>query len=90
MRRIRITVSGMVQGVFFRDNTKRHARKLGLVGYVKNVREDKVEVVAQGSDEALQELVKYCHSGPAFARVENVKVDDLELGYEFDSFEVKY
>jgi len=90
MKRIRIIVTGNVTGVFFRDNTKKQAVKLGLVGYVKNLEGGGVEVVAQGDEEALQELVKYCHSGPQFARVESVKVEELESADEFNSFEVEY
>ena len=89
-KRYRITVSGRVQGVFFRHNTKKTAQKLGLKGYVINLDNGNVEIVAQGSEENLKRLLEFCRKGPMFARVDDVKVKEEKTGNEFEGFEVRY
>jgi acylphosphatase len=69
----RILVSGRVQGVAFRATTQERARTLGLVGWVRNLTDGGVEVVAQGEESALDELVAWCHRGPRAARVDEVR-----------------
>lgn len=81
-------VSGVVQGVGFRWYVARHARGLGLRGYARNVPDGSVEVVVEGSEEAVVELERLLHSGPAQARVERVE-KSLEpnlvpVGQKFD------
>ena len=88
MKRAHIVVHGMVQGVFFRANTKEAASKLGLRGYAKNLSNGDVEVVAEGPKEKLDELVAFCKKGPERARVEKVDVHILEASDEFEGFEV--
>ena len=90
MKRVHITVSGRVQGVFFRHNTNIAANKLGLKGYVRNKEHDSVEVVAEGPEDKLKELIAFCRKGPAGARVDNIKVEYEESRNEFDSFCIRY
>ena len=71
----RFLVSGHVQGVFFRASTRDTARALGLEGYARNLEDGRVEVVAQGSDEAIEALRAWLHEGPPQARVEQVERD---------------
>lgn len=85
-----ITVSGRVQGVFFRHNTKKTAQNLGLKGYVINLDDGNVEIVAQGSEENLKRFLEFCRKGPMFARVDDVKVKDEKPSNEFEGFEVRY
>lgn len=68
----RIFVSGRVQGVAFRDWTVRTAKRLGLVGWVRNLSDGRVEILAEGEEEAIGALVDACKQGPPLARVENV------------------
>lgn len=89
-KRHHILISGRVQGVFFRANTRRRARKLGLVGYVMNLDDGRVEAVAQGSEDKLKELLEFCHKGPLLARVDNVEVKKEKVGNEFEGFEIRY
>ena len=77
MRRVRAIVTGRVQGVSFRASTLTEARRLGLVGWVKNRRDGSVELEAQGSDGAVAELLAWCAHGPPVARVTHVAVDEL-------------
>jgi len=60
-------VTGTVQGVFFRANTKNEAGKLGLTGWVKNLPNGKVEVEASGEEKKLKKLLKFLQNNPAEA-----------------------
>lgn len=72
MEAFQATVSGRVQGVTFRDFTRRHAEKLGVSGYVENQTDGTVFVYAEGRQEALQQLAAMLQQGPTFARVDDV------------------
>lgn len=89
MERAHILISGDVQGVLYRSSALDIAQKLGLVGWVKNTFGGEVEIVAEGSKESLNELVKWCKDGPKFARVGNVAVDWQEAKGKFSFFQVK-
>jgi acylphosphatase len=73
----RFTVTGKVQGVFFRASTREQALRLELTGYAKNLADGRVEVVASGSAEALAELDAWLYHGPPSARVESVQREAL-------------
>lgn len=88
--RIHLLISGRVQGVFFRANTKQKAQKLGLMGWVKNTPDGKVEAVAEGEQEAIQRLIEWAKQGPAVAEVEQVDIDWKDYKGKFDSFEIRY
>ncbi len=90
MRRVKIVVHGKVQGVFFRANTRKFASELGLGGYAKNLADGSVEVVAEGPEEKLKELVEFCKTGPERAEVSQVKVKFSDSMGEFDGFEVRH
>ncbi|PIR82694.1 acylphosphatase [Candidatus Kaiserbacteria bacterium CG10_big_fil_rev_8_21_14_0_10_59_10] len=75
MEEVYCRVYGRVQLVMFRDFTKRKARSLGLRGYVRNMDDGSVEVVAQGPREDLEKLVAHLRRGPLLARVERVDVE---------------
>ena len=69
----RIFVSGRVQGVGYRDWVVRTAQRNGLTGYVRNLKDGRVEIFAAGEEGALQTLVEGCREGPSLARVDNVE-----------------
>ena len=78
IKQIEITVTGKVQGVFFRESTKGEATKMGIVGTVKNLPNgNQVFIVAQGEEEKLAQLIGWCHQGPPAAVVEKVEVIDV-------------
>ncbi len=80
MRR-RVVVHGRVQGVFFRDTTRRLALEGGVSGWVRNTWEGTVEAVFEGPPEAVERLVAFAHRGPSGADVERVDVfEELEEG----------
>jgi acylphosphatase len=72
LARLSVTVFGRVQGVFFRDFTRRQAHVLGLTGYVRNLPDGTVEAVAEGRREALEKLMDLIKVGPSGAQVERV------------------
>lgn len=71
--RVRITVSGKVQGVFFRQNTQEIATTLGLVGWVENTDNGEVKIEATGTREQLEKLISWCKVGSPRSQVENVR-----------------
>ena len=90
MRRVHLIVHGRVQGVFFRTTTVDVASNLGLKGYAKNMPDGTVEVVAEGPEDKLKELIEFCKKGPESANVNKVDVKFEEPKNEFDNFGVKY
>jgi len=90
MKRVHLMISGDVQGVFFRHNTNKVANKLGLTGFVRNLPGGNVEVVAEGDEDKLKELIEFCKKGPIGAHVENVKIEYEEPKNEFYTFSVRY
>ena len=72
--RRRLLVAGRVQGVFFRASCADEARRLGVAGYARNLRDGRVEVVAEGEPAAVDALVEWCRHGPPDARVDGVEI----------------
>ena len=89
MKQAKINIQGKVQGVFFREFVKKAARKLNLKGYVRNMRDDSVDVVAEGDEESLNQLIAECKKGPLMAHVKNVEVEFGKPEDEFDNFYVR-
>lgn len=83
-----ITVTGTVQGVFFRANTQKVAEILGLKGYVCNQPDGSVYCEAEGEEEILVKFIQWCHHGPDKARVTYVSVSEGPL-QNFSSFQIK-
>lgn len=71
--RCRVIVHGVVQGVFFRDSTRRMAQREGVSGWVCNRRDGTVEAVFEGKPEAVEQLVRFCSQGPRGAVVERIE-----------------
>ena len=86
---IRFLVSGRVQGVCFRASTQEQARHLGLRGYVRNLTDGRVEVLATGSDEALEALATWLRQGPPLSRVDAVARQAAATPIEQDRFEIR-
>ena len=76
--RRRVVVHGDVQGVFFRETTRREAERRGVAGWVRNRPDGTVEAVFEGNAEAIERLVDFCHRGPRGAQVERVEALDEE------------
>jgi acylphosphatase len=89
-QRIRILVTGKVQGVFFRQALKVMAKKNNIFGWVKNLKDGRVEAVLEGDEEQVSRLVEWSHGGPANARVEDVEIHYEKFSGEFSKFDVLY
>ena len=89
-RRTHLQVSGVVQGVFYRETARREASRLGLAGWVRNRADGTVEAVAEGAADAVEAFVAWCRRGPAQARVEHVAVQDEPPRGEDGPFRVEH
>jgi acylphosphatase len=78
MKRARVVASGVVQGVFFRTETRDRARSLGVAGWIRNVPDGSVEAAFEGDDERVGSMVEWCRRGPSGASVEHVAVEWVE------------
>jgi acylphosphatase len=87
--RVHVFVSGIVQGVFFRQKTKRQAESLGVDGWVRNLPDGRVEAVFEGEEQAVKSLVDWCRHGPSYAMVTNVDVLWEPYRGEFIGFEAR-
>jgi acylphosphatase len=76
MIRRRVTIHGRVQGVFFRDTTRRQAASRGVAGWARNCPDGTVEAVFEGEPDAVEAMVAFCREGPRGARVDRVEVSD--------------
>ena len=88
MQTISITVSGKVQGVFYRQSTKEKATALGITGTVENLKNGDVYIIATGTQEQLDILTTWCHQGPSKAVVNKVEVKELPLQL-FERFSIE-
>ncbi|MCV0400909.1 MAG: acylphosphatase [Nitrosopumilus sp.] len=89
-QRIRLFVTGKVQGVFFRQTLKVMAKKNDVFGWVKNLEDGRVEAVLEGETEKVSRLIEWAHGGPANARVEDVDIRNEKFTGEFSKFDVLY
>jgi acylphosphatase len=88
MKRVRLRISGVVQGVGLRYHTVDAARQFGVTGWVRNAPDGTVEVLAEGEMGAVDDFAFWCRTGPRMARVEDVKVKMEPYGNSFEGFEV--
>ena len=88
--RYRLIIKGRVQGVWFRDSTRREASRLGVTGWVKNRHDGAVEAVAEGPEDRVKSLISWCHHGPTAARVTRVDETQEVWRGEFDSFDIVF
>ena len=89
-KRLEAIVHGYVQGVGFRWRTREVARRLNLRGYVRNLPDRTVEVVAEGTERALRDLLAYLREGPSASSVQHVDAKWLRRRGTFHGFEVRF
>ena len=85
--RAHLFVSGRVQGVFFRQNTKLQAQSLGINGWILNLPDGRVEAVFEGEEKTVKSLVEYCRHGPSLAIVTSIDVEWEPYKGEFSDYE---
>jgi acylphosphatase len=86
--RRRVVVRGRVQGVWFRQSTREHARSHGVAGWVRNLPDGTVEAVLEGPTKAVQRMVRFCETGPARADVDRIEQHD-EAPEGLSGFEIR-
>jgi acylphosphatase len=89
VKRVRVFAGGRVQGVFFRETTRRRAAELGVRGWVRNRPDGRVEAVFEGKDRAVDEAIEFMKMGPPLATVEEVEIVDEPPSGDFKRFEVR-
>lgn len=90
MKAVHILVNGRVQGVWYRASTCREAQRLNLSGWVRNLEDGRVEILAQGSEAEVDELCLWCESGPPGARVTAVQIEPVTVDASLIAFTVLY
>jgi acylphosphatase len=88
--RVRLIIEGRVQGVWFRESTRRQATALGVQGWVKNRPEGTVEALLEGSEEPVRKLVAWCHHGPSGAVVRSVREIPEPWEGQFKGFDIVF
>ena len=84
-----VRVTGRVQGVFYRAWTQEQADSLGVTGWVRNCPDGRVEAHVEGEESAVERMIEHLRKGPPSARVEDVRLWDVEL-CDFEGFEVRH
>ena len=90
LKRIHISVNGRVQGVFFRQSTRVMAIKNNVTGWVRNLDDGRVEIVAEGEESNINALADWCKTGPANSRVDEFELSEEHSTTELKFFEVRY
>lgn len=89
-KQLKANITGRVQMVMYRDFACRKAKKLGLVGMVKNLEDGSVSVIAEGEESVLDEYVKYLNRGSILSKVKNVRISWDEAKGEYSDFKIMY
>jgi len=87
---VHVIISGRVQGVWFRANTKQRAEQLGLTGWVRNTTNGYVEAVFEGEENLINKMIEWCHHGSPLSKVKKVEVKNQEPTNEFSDFSIRY
>jgi acylphosphatase len=88
--RAHVFVSGRVQGVFFRSETKHNADRNNVKGWIRNLPDGRVEAVFEGKKDAVKTLIAFCKQGPTGAKVIDIDLTWQTYAGEFDRFRIKY
>ncbi len=84
-----LLISGQVQGVCFRHYTRQTALKNGVSGWVRNLPDGRVEALFEGDEQAVNTTVDWCRSGPEWARVDRVEIEDRAVTGKFTNFTIR-
>ena len=90
MEEVKVTITGRVQMVMYRDFAQRKARSLSLLGFVRNNEDGSVTAVAQGEKEKLEQFIGFLKKGSMFSKVENVSVAWKKTASCFGDFHIMY
>lgn len=85
---VHLLISGFVQGVGYRQFVKKRAADLGILGWVKNLPDRRVEVLAAGEKKDLEKLIDACKKGPFLAKIDNINKDWFNKDHHFKDFSI--
>ncbi len=88
LKQLQLVIRGRVQGVYFRASTQREARRLGVVGWVKNRPDGGLEILAEGEETSIRELYGWAQKGPSAARVDRVDTRWRSFTGDFSDFRI--
>jgi acylphosphatase len=88
--RAHVNISGRVQGVYYRMETKRTAEKYGVKGWVRNKADGSVDAVFEGDEKSVHSTIAWCRQGPSNAMVRNVEVQWEDYAEEFETFDITF
>lgn len=88
--KVHVFISGRVQGVFFRSQTRREAKKIGITGWVKNLADGRVEAVFEGAENPVKTMIEWVRRGPLLSKVNGIEVEWENFSGEFNDFEIRY
>ncbi len=77
MKTLKVIIEGIVQGVFFRQFIKDNADKLDVRGFVRNLNDGKIEVVMEGKNKEVEELLNRCKKGPTHSEIRNIQAEEM-------------
>lgn len=87
MKTLKVFITGLVQGIFFRKYIQDEAKKIGVKGYVRNLDDGRVEVVVEGKEDEVKAMLRKCEQGAPHSKVDNVEYSEIKhVG--FDSFKI--
>lgn len=89
IRKVKILVSGRVQGVYFRLFTQNKAKHFAIKGSARNLPDGRVEIIAEAENLTIEKFIQWCHKGPITARVDQVEITELQHEESLTSFEIK-
>ena len=87
--RAHVIITGRVQGVFFRDETRRAAQRIGVSGWVRNLPDGTVEALFEGETAAVKDIIKWCHTGSPLSNVSEVRVTWEDWAGDMDGFTIR-
>jgi len=89
-QRVHLLVSGKVQGVFFRQALKVVAKNNNVLGWVRNLKDGRVEAILEGDNKSINSVIEWTRIGPAHSHVDDIEASNEEFKNEFSTFDVLY
>lgn len=85
-KHLNIQISGRVQGVFFRQSAKEQAEKFNISGFAKNLSDGSIFIEAEGKEQNLKAFINWCHRGPEYAQVDDIKINQQDRIKNYSDF----
>ncbi|MFZ5955823.1 MAG: acylphosphatase [Nanoarchaeota archaeon] len=85
---VKIKISGIVQGIFFRQFIKENADKLSMKGYVRNIEKGEVEAIFEGDKDNVEKMIELCKTGPAHSVIKDIKLEERNYSGDFKDFKI--